>query len=156
MTLPASDPRGSDGKRAARVAFALTFAVFVIGTPLSWWPGHEPYPALVMPAFPLYKGAVVRTAADATVSFRDGQTASVALDRLLPPTPLESTVVAARTFNNDEWTRDPRIVAWLRERLERQFPGRSVTAIDITWDLTASGDPSFTTEQVRTTHVEFS
>ena len=155
MAHPGQGSTEGNSKRAPRVAFAIVLAVFAVGTPLSWWQGREPYPALVMPAFPLYRGTVVRTEADGTVHFEDGQSAPVSFYNLLPPSPLEPTSVVARTFNNDEWPADAEIVAWLRTRLEREFPGRTVTAIDVVWRLKTYGGGSSNPDPIRSLHIDF-
>jgi hypothetical protein len=141
-------------QRAARVAFAIALVVVAVGTPLSWWQGHEPYPALVMPGFPLYKGAVVRTEPQATVHFADGQTAPVSLAELLPPTPLEATSLVTTAFKNDEWTHDPDALAWLNSQLRQHFPGREPTAMDITWQRVTYDSLAPKHDPIQSVHVD--
>jgi hypothetical protein len=144
-----------DSKRLVRAAFGATIFVFAVGTPLSWWQGHEPYPALVMPAFPLYKGTVVRTEATCTVRFADGHAAPISFYDLLPPTPVEPTSIISASFKDGEWTTDPERRAWLFARVAERFPDQRPTGMDITWQMTTYSAAPPQHRPIKTVHVDF-
>ena len=142
-------------KRLVRAAFGATILVFAVGTPLSWWQGHEPYPALVLPAFPLYEDAVVRTEATCTVRFADGHTAPVSFYDLLPPTPVEPTSIISTSFQDGESISDPETRAWLFARVAEQFPDQRPTGMDITWQMTTYSAVPPQHRPIKTVHVDF-
>jgi hypothetical protein len=117
--------------------FAIPFLV-VLAQDAFVRAGHaEPYPALMMPAFP-----GTRTAADGSIGvgsveiaarFRDGATSPLPMRTLLDPMPSATMMTVV------EWALrcQPPVASetrqWLRTRLDALYPLKHTTGVDVRW-----------------------
>lgn len=134
----------------------MTVVAFVLlGLPLARLLEREPYPAIIMPAFPLHNGETVRSQAAITIRFADGRPAVVAFRDILPETRFDPTELVSTTFQDDEIVADPEITEWLRARIAGRFPGRAPAAADIEWRATVYRGAQRTHRPIGTIRVEF-
>jgi hypothetical protein len=142
-------------KRTVRIVFGLTLLWIMLGQYVFLGIAREePYPALILPGFPATcSGCLLETGEPKArepllfVRFSDGRTQQVPLDTILPPGPSVRLMVFTAAFTDQSIAANPDAIAWLRSKVDGQFPGRSVSGLDIVWRAATyrRADPASTT-----------